>query len=508
MTRRTRALRPPGLPFHAVQRLDSAIVDQVARIPRGPWDPGFAWLTRAATHSKLWIGVAAALALKKGTSRRAGAHGLIAVALASAGVNILAKRLLPRARPHPESLPIHRFLHPQPTSSSLPSGHSASAVAFATGVGLVSPALGALLAPVAAGVAYSRIHTGAHWPSDVMLGSAFGASAALVTRAWWSRLETAPPARATPARAPALPDSEGLAIVVNPASGPQDSDPVAEVRDLFPKAVIEVIGKDELAEDLARILAAAPGVRALGVWGGDGTIGPVAGVCAEMGLPLAVLPGGTFNHFARDIGTLNAEGLAAAVASGQGRRCDLGRVTVVRGNPGGPEEELVMLNTASVGVYPNLVRRRDHLTRRLPGLPKRAAATLAALRTFGAATPTRLVIGGVRRRVWTLFIGRGLYWPRDIAPLERPVVDDGVLDLRAVSARPRFARLRLLTALVTGTVERSPVARIWLAEEVTLEASDRPIVLAVDGEVVNGVVRARIRVEAGALTVYSPLEGD
>lgn len=506
-SRRLRVLRPPGLPFRAVQRMDAAIVDRVARLPRGPWDPGFSWLTRAATHSKLWIGVAAVLSLKKEAPRRAGMHGLIAVALASAGVNLLAKRLLPRARPHPESLPIHRFLHPQPTSSSLPSGHSASAAAFATGVGLVSPALGALLAPVAAGVAYSRVHTGAHWPSDVVFGSACGVGAALVTRAWWSRLEQAPQTRVTPAKAPALPEGEGLAVVVNPASGPAGSDPAAEVHALFPRAIIQEVGQDDLADDLARALSSTPGVRALGVWGGDGTVGPVAGVAAEAGMPLAVLPGGTFNHFARDVGALDAEGLAAAVAAGRALRCDLGRVSIARGTRDAPRTDAVMLNTASVGVYPNLVRRRDHLMRRVPGLPKRAAATLAALRTFGVATPTHLTLDGVRRRVWTLYVGRGRYWPRDLAPLERPVVDDGALDLRAVSARPRFARLRLLTALATGTVERSPVAHLWQSDAVTLEAWDEPLVLAVDGEVVNGVAHASIRVEPGALTVYSPLAG-
>lgn len=503
--RRLRDLRPPGLPFHAVQRMDTALVDRVARLPRGPWDPAFAWLTRAATHSKLWIAIAAGLALKKGPPRRAAAHGLLAVALASASVNIVAKRLLPRTRPHPAALPVHRFLAPQPTSSSLPSGHSASAFAFATGVGLLSPPLGAALVPLAAGVAYSRVHTGAHWPSDVVLGSACGVGAALVTRTWWARLETAPPARTTPAPAPALERGEGLAVVLNPASGPAGTDSAARVRELFPAAMVKEVGEDDDAAEVARTLAATSGVRALGVWGGDGTVGAVAGVCADLRVPLAVLPGGTFNHFARDLDALEGADVADAVAAGTALVCDLGRVRAERGNPEAPEEvHVVMLNTASVGVYPNLVRRRDHLRRRLPWLPKRAAGTLAALRTFGASTPTWLEIDGVRRKVWTLYIGRGRYWPRDIAPLERPILDDGVLDLRAASARPRFARLRLLTALVTGTAERSPALHEWDAEEVELAALGRPLVLAVDGEVVPGVRRATIRVERGALTVYSP----
>ncbi|NUP75757.1 MAG: PA-phosphatase, partial [Sinomonas sp.] len=132
---------------------------QVAALPPGPWDKGMARLTHAATRSRLWIGVAAAMATVKGPPRRAAVHGLVAVGVASATVNLVGKQLLPRTRPHSSSLPVHRFLLPQPVSSSLPSGHAASAVAFAAGVGFVSPRLGAVLAPVAAAVAYSRVHT-------------------------------------------------------------------------------------------------------------------------------------------------------------------------------------------------------------------------------------------------------------------------------------------------------------------------------------------------------------
>ncbi|WP_311380057.1 phosphatase PAP2 family protein [Arthrobacter sp. ISL-72] len=120
------------------------------------------------------------MALRNGRPRRAAAHGLIALALAS-GTNAVFKAL-PPSRPRPEQLSFLRFGPPESGSSSLPSGHSASAAAFATGVALVSPGLGAAVIPVAAAVGYSRVHTGAHWPSDVVLGSALGIGAALLTK--------------------------------------------------------------------------------------------------------------------------------------------------------------------------------------------------------------------------------------------------------------------------------------------------------------------------------------
>jgi undecaprenyl-diphosphatase len=163
-----------------------------------------------------------------------------------------------------------------------------------------------------------------------------------------------------------------------------------------------------------------------------------------------------------------------------------------------------MVNTASIGLYPNLVRRRDELRRRIPALGKHPAALLAALVTFAASTPTRLVIDGRSRRIWTLFIGRGRYWPRDLAPLERPIVDDGILDLRAITAEPRFARVRLLAAIVTGTTERSRDLQTWEARRVDIESLDGDLFLAVDGEVLPGVRRVTVTVDPGALTVYSP----
>ena len=119
--------------------------------------------------------------------------------------------------------------------------------------------------------------------------------------------------------------------------------------------------------------------------------------------------------------------------------------------------ELIMLNTASVGVYPNLVRRRERLQ---PALGKPLAGLVAGLRTFGAATPTTLLINGVHHKLWILYLGRGRYYPRDLAPLTRPVLDDGVLDIRMVTADEPFARLRLLWAVLTGTVGTSKVTHL------------------------------------------------
>jgi membrane-associated phospholipid phosphatase len=139
-------------------------------------------LTRGADHGVLWIGIAAALALSGRPGRRAAARGMLSLGMSSAVVNGPAKWVFRRRRPDLEVVPMLRQLRRQPKTSSFPSGHSASAAAFATGVALESPARGAPVAVLATAVIYSRVHTGVHYPSDVVAGAAIGAGTAVLVR--------------------------------------------------------------------------------------------------------------------------------------------------------------------------------------------------------------------------------------------------------------------------------------------------------------------------------------
>ena len=98
--------------------------------------------------------------------------GLASLAVTSAVVNLGVKPLGRRRRPDrlAEEVPLARHV-PMPASRSFPSGHTAAAFAFATGVGNVSPAAAIPLRALAAAVGYSRVHTGVHYPGDVLAGA-------------------------------------------------------------------------------------------------------------------------------------------------------------------------------------------------------------------------------------------------------------------------------------------------------------------------------------------------
>ncbi|MFE0702750.1 phosphatase PAP2 family protein [Streptomyces sp. NPDC058872] len=170
--------------LHDVRAVDGAVYAAVAATSTPTLDTAFRRLSTAADHSKISFTVAAALALVPGRPRRAALAGVGAIAVASASANLLGKRLVRRSRPDREAARVVVGRHvPMPASASFPSGHTASAVAFATAVGSVLPAATVPLAALAWAVGYSRVHTGVHYPGDVAAGALLGVASAGVSLA-------------------------------------------------------------------------------------------------------------------------------------------------------------------------------------------------------------------------------------------------------------------------------------------------------------------------------------
>lgn len=167
------------------ERVDRAIYVAIAATETPSLDRAMTRLTRAADHSKLSVTAAVILALTRGPKgRRAAFEGLSSVAVTSAVANLAIKPLGRRRRPDrvASEVPLERQVR-MPTTTSFPSGHSAAAFAFATGVGHVLPRDAVALRALAAIVAYSRVHTGVHYPADALAGSLLGGAVAQITSA-------------------------------------------------------------------------------------------------------------------------------------------------------------------------------------------------------------------------------------------------------------------------------------------------------------------------------------
>jgi undecaprenyl-diphosphatase len=166
-----------------VRRTDRRVSGRAYSWPSpAPVDTALRGLSETAGTSRFWIGLAAALFVTGRDGRRASLRGLLSLGVASGLVNLVAKRAIREHRPHGHGFRHRRKPGMVPSSAAFPSGHSATAAAFAAGVWLTDRRRGAVVVPIAALVAYSRLHLGQHWFLDIVTGTLTGTGIAALLR--------------------------------------------------------------------------------------------------------------------------------------------------------------------------------------------------------------------------------------------------------------------------------------------------------------------------------------
>ena len=350
-----------------------------------------------------------------------------------------------------------------------------------------------MIALLAGLVGLSRVATGAHYPGDVFAGFGIGASIAVLGARLVPPIveHNLPPADPLRIDTPPRPEGAGVVVVVNPASGSgTGARVIREVRRELPKAeIVELARNDNLKEVLR---AAAERAEVLGIGGGDGTVACAAAVAVETGRPLAVFPAGTFNHFAKDIGCEHQAKTIRAIQEGTVSCVDLVCLN----------DTQMLINTASIGAYPGLVRTRERFEHKIGKPP---AAAYAMLRTLRHEDPVRIRYDNKTMQTSLFFLGNSTYLPSGFAPAQRNRIDTGLLDVRILETGRPLSRFRIMTALMFGRLERSRLYHEHHVPEFTFSAVDGPTAIAMDGEVDGQHQQFRFSVRYRVLPIFCPL---
>ena len=270
------------------------------------------------------------------------------------------------------------------------------------------------------------------------------------------------------------------------------------------KFAVRLIEPTQLAEELRQ--AVASGARRIAVAGGDGSIGAAAGVLAGSPVELAVIPGGTLNHFARDHGIpLTVSEAIEVAATGSAHGADVGVVN-----------KRVFINTSSVGAYVAFVRVRDRLR---PLLGYHLASLLGALRTLTHLRrfSVHLTVAGEDREYETLLLFMGV-GERSLAPPEFGArVSGGKRALHVmVVGQSREARRwmhaydrALRVGSGKGVVDewKGPPVDAFLVDTCRVELSRRRGNVAVDGDIVRVMAPLEYRLWRDALQLVGPRAG-
>jgi diacylglycerol kinase family enzyme len=292
----------------------------------------------------------------------------------------------------------------------------------------------------------------------------------------------------------------GIAVILNPASGSGGAESaVQKITELFTARGAEAtvtLARGGKALRQAAEAAVQAGCRTLVAGGGDGTVNAVAGTVVGRDVRVGVLPLGTLNHFAKDLGIpLDLTAAVGVVLDGRVESVDVGEVN-----------GRIFLNNSSIGVYPRIVELRNRYGG--SGRAKWVAAlwaTLTVLRRLPflgvrIETPGQAVV----RRTPFVLVGNNEYRMAGLRAGSRESLTGGRLAVYVMNASGRTGLLRLAWQLFWRGAERVRELDLLLVQEAAVETRRRRLQVAIDGEVIVLASPLRYRSLPGAVRVTVP----
>ena len=299
--------------------------------------------------------------------------------------------------------------------------------------------------------------------------------------------------------------SKSLQVVLNGKSGTAlDEEGLERLRKAFAEAGCEAhIERAASGEDLRRLVerAAARHPDAVVVGGGDGTISTAANALVDTGVPLAVLPLGTLNHFAKDLHIpLALEDAVRVVAAGRTERVDVGEVN-----------GRVFINNSSLGLYPSIVRRREQIREERPLARGKSTALIWATMTALRRAPfldVELCLDGRTRRLRTpfVFVGNNAYTLEGLAAGTREGLQDGELSVHSTTRQDRLGLVTLALRALFRRLDQAHEFQSAAVQSLDVRSRHKRLLVSADGEVEAMETPLHYRIRPRALTVIVPLE--
>lgn len=293
--------------------------------------------------------------------------------------------------------------------------------------------------------------------------------------------------------------AEAIVVVLNAGAGADRTEGKRrELEEAFatrgiPVAIKLVRGGDQLRAVVEDTVATR--ARMIVAAGGDGTVSTVAATLAGTSIPLGIVPLGTLNHFARDLGIpLDVDGAVGVIAARHTSVVDIGEVN-----------GRTFINNASLGLYPRFVRlRQQHPVR---GPLKWVVAAWAALKGLVQHRAVTLHVdvdgAAATRSTPVLLVGNNPYREAGFDG-SRPSLRTGQLAIYIVRTFGRLQLLRLAWKMFVGRTTNLPELEVLPCAGATIELARSPVLVAIDGEIERMDARLEFRIRPGALTVFTP----
>lgn len=297
------------------------------------------------------------------------------------------------------------------------------------------------------------------------------------------------------------PVATGIPVLLNVRSGPKgESDGGSAIAAAFQKQglsarLIALAPGQDIAATVDGLLDA--GSATIVAAGGDGTVNAIAARLAGRDATLGILPMGTLNHFARDLGIpLELDGAVAVIAAGQTRQVDVGEVN-----------DKPFLNNSSIGMYPRIVSEREDAQHRLGAgkWPALARATWHALRHPDNFSATVQVDGRtIERRTPFIFVGNNCYVLEGFGIGRRTCLDGGVLALYVLRPKSTLGLLWLGLRALLGIGSHAKDFDAIESTGFEVQGRHSEVEVATDGEVAQTAMPVRYRIRPRALKVLAP----